>query len=172
MLEIWVIRNPDSPWYSAVALVWKKDCNLTFCTDFRKCNAHTIKAAYSLSRINESVNCLNGTQCVSSLDLNSVYWQVELEEESKPLTAFIMVCSDSMSASRCHLDSQMCLPLSGDLWNVYRICTLTGASFILMILSFFPNSWGTTLTNIERSVWKADIGWPQTEVIQVWTLSY
>ena len=54
----------------------------------RKLNARTIKDAYSLPRIKESLDCLNGSQIFSSLDLKSGYWQVELEEESIPLTAF------------------------------------------------------------------------------------
>ena len=34
------------------------------------------------------LNCLGGGIIFTSLDLKSGYWQVELEEESKPLTAF------------------------------------------------------------------------------------
>ena len=44
--------------------------------------------AYGLPRINETLDCLNGAQWFSSLDLKSGYWQVKLDEESKPLTAF------------------------------------------------------------------------------------
>ena len=47
-----------------------------------------IKDAYSLPRIEESLDCLNGTCIFSSLDLNSGYWQVELDDKSIPLTAF------------------------------------------------------------------------------------
>ena len=47
-----------------------------------------IKDAYSLPRIEETLDCLNGAQWFTSLDLKSGYWQVELNEESKALTAF------------------------------------------------------------------------------------
>ena len=43
---------------------------------------------YSLPRIEESLDCLNGAQIFSSVDLKSGYWQVELTEESKAMTAF------------------------------------------------------------------------------------
>ena len=38
--------------------------------------------------IEETLDCLNGAKMFTSLDLKSGYWQVEMEEESKPLTAF------------------------------------------------------------------------------------
>ena len=69
-------------------LVQKKDGGLRFYIDLRKSNSHTVKDAYSLSRITETLDCLNGAQWFTSLDLKARYWQVELDEDSKPLTAF------------------------------------------------------------------------------------
>ena len=69
-------------------LVRKKDGSLRFCIDLRKLNEQTVKDAYSLPRIEESLDCLNGAQIFSSIDLKSGYWQVELTEESKAMTAF------------------------------------------------------------------------------------
>ena len=88
MLEIGAISESKSPWASAVVLVRKKDGSLRFCIDLRKLNSRTVKDAYSLPRIDETLDCLNGAQWFTSLDLKSGYWQVELDEESKALTAF------------------------------------------------------------------------------------
>ena len=88
MLDIGAIRKSHSPWASAVVLVRKKDGGLRFCIDLRKLNERTIKDAYSLPRIDETLDSLQGSQWFSSLDLKSGYWQVEMDEESKPLTAF------------------------------------------------------------------------------------
>ena len=88
MLDIGAIRPSDSPWCSAVVLVKKKSGELRFCIDLRKLNARTVKDAYSLPRIDETLERLKGSCVFSSLDLKSGYWQVEIEEESKQYTAF------------------------------------------------------------------------------------
>ena len=88
MLDIAAICRSTSPWPSPVVLVHKKDGSLQFCIDLRKLNNQTIKDAQSLPRIEDSLNCLDGGTIFTSLDLQSGYWQVEMTEASKPLTAF------------------------------------------------------------------------------------
>ena len=88
MIEVGAICKSNSPWARAVVLVRKKDGSLRFCIDLCKLNAHTIKDAYSLPRIDETLDYLGGAMIFTSLDLKSGYWQVEMEEGSKPLTAF------------------------------------------------------------------------------------
>ena len=88
MLEIGAIRKSNSPWASAVVLVRKKGGSLRFCIDLRKLNARTVKDAYSLPRIEDSLDSLNGSCIFTSIDLKAGYWQVEMDPESIPLTAF------------------------------------------------------------------------------------
>ena len=88
MLDIGAIHRSTSPWASPVVLVHKKDGILRFCIDLRKLNNQTIKDAQSLPRIEDSLDCLDGATIFTSLDLQSGYWQVEMTEASKPLTAF------------------------------------------------------------------------------------
>ena len=90
MLEIGAIRKSNSPWASPMVLVRKKDGSLRFCIDLRRLNARTVKDAYSLPRIEDALDSLNGACIFTSLDLKSGYWQVELDEESIPLTAFMV----------------------------------------------------------------------------------
>ena len=73
-----------------VVLVRKKDGSLRFCIDLRKLNAKTIKDAYSLPWIKKSLDCLNRACIFTSLYLKSGYWQVMLDEESIPLTTFMV----------------------------------------------------------------------------------
>ena len=73
MVEIGAIRKSNSPWESAVVLVRKKDGSLRFCIDLKHLNKRTIKDAYSLPRIEETLDCLNGLKIFTSLDLKSGY---------------------------------------------------------------------------------------------------
>ena len=66
----------------------KKDGGLRFCIDLRKLNNWTVKDAYSLPQIDKTLDSLQGSLWFSSLNLQSGYCQVKMDEESKPLTAF------------------------------------------------------------------------------------
>ena len=90
MVEVGAIRMSFSPWASAVVLVRKKDGGLIFCIDLWKLNNRTVNNGYSLPRIEDTLDCLHGAVWFSTLHLKSGYWQVELEEEAKHLTAFTM----------------------------------------------------------------------------------
>lgn len=90
MLDLNVIRKSNSPYASNVILVKKKDGSLQFCIDLRKLNSKTIKDAYSLPRIEETLDTLHGAKWFSTLDLKSAYWQVEISEQDKHKTAFMV----------------------------------------------------------------------------------
>ena len=64
----------------------EKDEILQFCIDLRRLNAYTVN--YSLTWINETLNCLNGAVWFTSLALKLWYWQLEMEEDCKALTTF------------------------------------------------------------------------------------
>ena len=88
MLAEGVIESGEGPWAAPVVLVKKKDGNVRFCVDYRKLNEITIKDAYPLPRIDDSLDTLAGACCFSTLDLASGYWQVEVAKEDREKTAF------------------------------------------------------------------------------------
>lgn len=90
MLEHDRIDPSDSPWSSNVVLVKKKDGSKRFCVDYRRLNHLTIKDSYPIPRIDDSLDALGGAKCFSTLDLASGYWQVELDEEAKKKSAFVV----------------------------------------------------------------------------------
>ena len=55
MLDISAIHKSNSPWASAVVLVWKNDGSLRFCVNLRKLNNWTVKDAYMLPQIDETL---------------------------------------------------------------------------------------------------------------------
>ena len=69
-------------------LVPKKDGGWRPCVDYRALNSVTIPDRYPMPVLREVLHNLGGKQVFSSLDLLSGYWQVELDDASKPLTAF------------------------------------------------------------------------------------
>ena len=88
MLEIGAMQPSCSLWASPAILVCRKDSKLQFCIDLRKLNALTIKDSYNLPRIEDTLGSLNGAVWFMALDLKSGYWQVKMDEASKPLMAF------------------------------------------------------------------------------------
>ena len=88
MLDAGAIRESESPFSSNVVLVRKKDGALRFCIDFHKLNGRTVIDAYSLPRIEETIDTLSGSKYFSKLDLRSGYWQVGIKEADKHKTAF------------------------------------------------------------------------------------
>ena len=89
MLERNVIEPSSSPWASPIVLVRKKDGTTRFFVDYRKLNEATVKDAYPLPRIDETLDHLAGACWFSTLDLLSGYWQVEMEPDDRAKTAFI-----------------------------------------------------------------------------------
>ena len=71
-----------------MVLVRKKGWGLRLCIDLWKLNNRTVKNGYAFPRINDTLDCLHGANWFSTLDLKSGYWQMELEEEATPPTAF------------------------------------------------------------------------------------
>lgn len=60
-----------------------------FCVDFRKPNSKTHTDTYPIPTIQEILESLAGASVFTALDLNSGYWQAEMDPDSHDKTAFV-----------------------------------------------------------------------------------
>ncbi|KAK7938780.1 hypothetical protein WMY93_002106 [Mugilogobius chulae] len=88
MLRLGVIEPSNSEWSSPVVIVFKKDGSLRICIDFRKLNSVSEFDAYPMPRIDDLLEKIGAAKYITTLDLCKGYWQVPLEESSRPYTAF------------------------------------------------------------------------------------
>ena len=83
-----VIEESKSPYAAPIVLVRKKSGGLRLCIDYRKINKITVKDAFPLPRIAESLDALEGANYFSTFDLAQGYHQILLKEEDREKTAF------------------------------------------------------------------------------------
>ena len=88
MLDADIITPSCSPWSSPVILVTKRNGKFRFCVDFRLLNDITVKDAYPIPRIDETLDSLGGALFFTTLDLASGYWQLLMAEKDRAKTAF------------------------------------------------------------------------------------
>ena len=65
-------------------LVTKKDGSTRFCVDYRRLNSLTVKDAYPLPRIDDSLRLW-----FSTMYLNNGYWQVVMSDDANRKEAFV-----------------------------------------------------------------------------------
>jgi len=92
-LKLRVVRKSCSLYNSPIFCVPKKQGQgIQIIQDFRQINLHSHTDKYSMKEINECI-CDKGhanSTIFLSLDLTSRFWQMKLEEELQPLTAFMI----------------------------------------------------------------------------------
>ena len=87
LLEYDMIEPPKFPWACGVVMAKSKG-QLRFCCDFCYLNAVTIKDAYPIPRIDESLSKLGDAKFFTALDLGSAFWQVPLRKKDRKKTGF------------------------------------------------------------------------------------
>lgn len=93
-LKVWlddgIIRSSDSEYASPIVLVKKRNGDTRICIDFRKLNQKIIKDRYPLPRIDDQLDRLQDAKIFSTLDLKNGFFHVEVAEESRKYTSFII----------------------------------------------------------------------------------
>ena len=88
VLDHGIIQPSRSPWASPLVAVPKKDGGTRLCVDYRQLNTVTLKDAYPLPHIADTLEALSGEKYFSTMDLSSGYWQVGVHQDDQHKTAF------------------------------------------------------------------------------------
>ncbi|CAF4365285.1 unnamed protein product [Rotaria magnacalcarata] len=83
-----IIRPSNSPWSSCIVPIKKRCGGLRLAIDYRLLNNLTVKDSFPLPNLNDAVYNLHGSVFFSTLDLTRGYYNVPMDEDSIPLTAF------------------------------------------------------------------------------------
>lgn len=88
MLKLGVIEPAVSPYCAPVVLVGKKDGSVRFCVDYRDLNKVTVSDAEPIPDMDQLFSHLAEKTYLTKIDLAKGYWQIPMEEDDKPKTAF------------------------------------------------------------------------------------
>ncbi|XP_062715467.1 uncharacterized protein LOC134291564 [Aedes albopictus] len=91
LLEKDIIERVEEPskWVSPTVVVVKDNGDIRLCIDMRQVNKAIIRETHPLPTIEDIRWALNGAQYFTRLDIKDAFHQLELDDESKPLTTFI-----------------------------------------------------------------------------------
>jgi len=101
MLEMGVIEPSNSAWAFPLVMVKRPGSSkLRMAVDYRLLNAQSEPYPYGMPDMNEVLDKLVGKRFYWSVDVSSYYWQIEMDEESRPLTAFVIPGGDKFQFTR------------------------------------------------------------------------
>jgi len=131
-----IIEPACSPWLSPIQIVTKADGSLRFCCDFRKLNDVTIKENQPLPRIEDNLDALEGSKWFSCLDLRQGFWQISIDKESRPITAFSL--QGGKQWQFCKL--------------AFGLCNSPAVFTKLMLMTFSDLIWKTVVLYLDDSI--------------------
>ena len=88
MLNMGIIRKSSSPYAAPPVLVSKPDGSKRFCVAYMKLNSITVFDSEPMPDPNEVYLRMKGKKYHSTFDLSKGFWQIEMDAESIPKTAF------------------------------------------------------------------------------------
>ena len=89
LVEMGVVEESTSPWASPIVPVPKADGSLRLCIDYRHLNGVSQADPYYMATLEEILERVGSSRCISKLDLSKGFYQIEVGKESVPKTAFI-----------------------------------------------------------------------------------
>lgn len=84
-----VIEAGKSEYASPIVIVKKKDGSSRICVDYRKLNKKVIKDRFPTPLMEDVIDCLQGANVYSTIDLENGFFHVPVGEQSKKYLSFI-----------------------------------------------------------------------------------
>ncbi|GFX85385.1 retrovirus-related Pol polyprotein from transposon opus [Trichonephila clavipes] len=88
LLDLNLIEPSEAEIAHPIVCVVKKDSSIRMCVGFRALNAVTKVPVFPMKDMQELIFIAGSVHWLTSIDLLKGYWQIKMDEESKPLTAF------------------------------------------------------------------------------------
>ncbi|GFS75548.1 hypothetical protein TNCV_3424961 [Trichonephila clavipes] len=89
-LEQGIVRPSSSEYASPIVLVKKKDDTTRLCVDYRRRNRKLVKDRFPLPLIEDVLDRLQGAKVYTTLDLKNGFFHVDVNEDCKHLTSFVV----------------------------------------------------------------------------------
>ena len=89
LVDMGVATPSHSPWASPIVPVPKPDGSIRLCIDYRKLNGITVADPYYMTTLEEILERVGNSRCLSKLDLSKGFYQIGIERDSIEKTAFI-----------------------------------------------------------------------------------
>lgn len=88
LLRMDVIEPAQTEWASPIVFAPKKDGSLRFSVEYRKLNTVNVRDSYPIPRMDECIDSLGQATIFTTLDANSGYWQIEIDDDGRDKTSF------------------------------------------------------------------------------------
>ncbi|GBN96450.1 Retrovirus-related Pol polyprotein from transposon 17.6, partial [Araneus ventricosus] len=89
-LDQGIVRQSSSEYASPIVLVKKKDGTARLCVDYRKLNRKLVKDRFPLPLVEDVLDKLQDAKVYSTLDLKNGFFHVEVNEDCKHFTSFVV----------------------------------------------------------------------------------
>ena len=82
------IKASSAPCSSLIMVAVKLGGNVRFCVDYRKLNKLTVKDAYPISLIEETLTQLKNTKVFTKIDIRQAFYKLQIAADSEDYTTF------------------------------------------------------------------------------------
>jgi hypothetical protein len=108
-----IIQKSNSPWFSPLLLIFKKNGKIRHCVDYRALNSKTLKDAYPIKSVQENIDAMAGAALFSTFDLTSGYHEIPVSPLDIPKLPFLQNMFFT-NFVQCHLESVTVQPHAKD----------------------------------------------------------